>query len=112
MEKIYDFSEVLNDFGSMLPSDFIRKYDNDLYHAIYNAKKGRLVIRIIEGGNEYMAVGQSRSGSTRALAEGLPLVIEFPNGSYQSTIVRTIDWESGTFRTKCSTYHFHFLDKE
>ena len=109
MEKIYDFSVVLNDFGSMLPSDFIRKYDNDLYHAICNAKKGRLVIRIIEGGNEYMKVEQSKSGSTRAFAEGLPLVIEYPNGSYQSTIIRTIDWEAGTFRTKCSTYHFHFF---
>lgn len=112
MADIYDFCEVLNDFDSMLPTDFIRKYDNDLYHAIYKAKKGQLVIRIIEGGNEYMKVGHSKSGTTRALAEGLPLVIEFPNGSYQSTIVRTIDWEAGTFRTKCSTYHFHFLDKE
>lgn len=111
MADIYDFSEVLNDFGSMLPSDFIRKYDNDLYHAIYKAKKGRLVIRIIEGGNEYMKVGQSKSGSTRAFTEGLPLVIEFPNGYYQSTVIELIDWEAGTFRTKCSTYHFHFLDE-
>lgn len=111
MADIYDFSEVLNDFDSILPADFIRKYDNDLYHAIYNAKKGRLVIRIIEGGNEYMTVGQSKSGTTRAFAEGLPLVIEYPSGSYQSTIIRTIDWETGTFRTKCSTYHFHFLEQ-
>ena len=59
--------------------------------------------------NEYMTVGQSKSGVTRAFAEGLPLVIEYPCGSYQSTIIRTIDWEAGTFRTKCSTYHFHFL---
>lgn len=47
-----------------------------------HAKRGRLVIRLLEGGNKYMKVGDSYSGTTRAFNVGLPLVIEYPNGYY------------------------------
>jgi len=74
-----------------------------------HAKRGRLVIRLMEGGNKYMKVGDSCSGTTRAFNVGLPLVIEYPNGYYQSSFVLDIDWKNETFCTQGSKYTFHFL---
>lgn len=103
------FKEILDDFDNLSVHSFFTKYGPRLYQKIADARKGRMVIRLIEGGNEYMKMGDSHSGTTRAFAVGLPLVIEYPNGYYQSSEVQSIDWEAGTFRAVCSTYHFHFL---
>lgn len=109
--NVHGFKEILDLYEEMTPEEFDEEFGEDVRRLIQNAKKGRMVIRIIEGGNEYLKVGDSVSGTTRAFSERLPLVIEYPNGHYQSTGIERIDWQAGTFKTLCSVYHFHFLDE-
>jgi len=85
--------------------------DPNIYRYWSHAKRGRLVIRLIEGGNPYMKVGDSLSGTTRAFNVGLPLVVEYPNGHYQSSFVLNVDWKNGTFCTAQSKYSFHFCSE-
>lgn len=109
MDYYEPFRDKYDRWGNMTKKQIVDETgDVSFWNAWHNAKRGRLVIRLIEGGNEYMKVGDSYSGTTRALAVGLPLVIEYPKGYYQSSFVKEIDWENGTFRTQCSTYSFHF----
>lgn len=82
------------------------------WERLQTAKRGRIVVRIIEGGNEYLKLGQSLSGTTPCLAVGFPVAIDYPKGWYSSTAVEDIHWnddgESGIFKTLCSIYSFHF----
>lgn len=107
MEKII---ELLKDLRSLTQEDFINQgYGTaDEWTSLQEAPSGRIVVRIIEGGNPYMKVGQSLSGTTPYLCVGFPVLVEYPNGCYKSTAVESINWDQGTFRTKCSTYSFHF----
>lgn len=102
--------EQLKDLKSLTQEDFVNlEYGTaEEWTSLQDAPSGRIVIRIIEGGNEYMKVGQSLSGTTPFLCIGFPVLVEYPKGYYKSTAVESINWEQGTFRTKCSTYSFHF----
>lgn len=50
--------------------------------------------------------GPEESGWTYALAEGLPLHLDTPESWYSTSNVVSIDWETGTFRTRNSVYTF------
>lgn len=86
--------------------------NKEQWKLLRKARTGRIVIRVIEGGNEFMKPGQSLSGKTPGIVVGFPVAIEYPNGWYSSTAVEKINWaedgESGTFKTLKSSYSFHF----
>jgi len=81
-----------------------------LWRKLQNAQSGEVVIRIIEGGNPIMKVGDSKCGYTPGLVVGAPIVLEQPNGNrYQGGVIVNIDCENETFKTAQSTYSFHFV---
>lgn len=106
--------ELMNEIKEMPLKVFLAKGlgSKEQWRNLRKARSGRVVVRIIEGGNEYLKLGQSLSGNTPGIAVGFPVAIEYPNGWYSSTAVEKIDWaedaESGTFKTLKSTYSFHF----
>lgn len=111
---ITNFHDAYERWEGMTKEEIIAETGSEaVWEAWHTAKRGEMVIRLIEGGNEYMKVGDpSCCGMVRAFAVGLPIVVVQPNGAwYQSSCIREIDWEKGIFRTECSTYTFHFVNR-
>ena len=76
-----------------------------------DAPKGEVVIRLIEGGNEYMKVGDTKCGYTPGIKVGYHVWVQSPNGYYMTSEVQSIDFAAETFTCFQSTYHFHFVKK-
>lgn len=114
-ELLCDMRKIV-DRGESLSTDFCVKYKSTNWFWLWKAMRccndGEIVIRIIEGGNSIMKVGDSKCGYTPGLIVGAPIVLEQPNGSrYQGGVIESIDWDNETFKTVQSTYSFHFVRK-
>ena len=76
-----------------------------------DAPKGEVVIRLIEGGNEYMKVGDTKCGYTPGIKVGYHVWVQSPKGFFMTSEVQSIDFAAETFTCVQSTYHFHFVKK-
>ena len=93
------------------PFENLENFEAYFGDELKDAPKGEVVIRLIEGGNEYMIVGDTKCGYTPGIKVGYHVWIQSPKGSYMTSEIQSIDFAAETFTCVQSTYHFHFVKK-
>ena len=93
------------------PFENLENFEVAFGEELKDAPKGEVVIRLIEGGNEYMKVGDTKCGYTPGIKVGYHVWVESPKGSYMTSEVQSIVFAAETFTCVQSTYHFHFVKK-
>ena len=93
------------------PFENLENFEATFGDELKEAPKGEVVIRLIEGGNEYMIVGDTKCGYTPGIKVGYHVWIQSPKGSYMTSEVQSIDFAAETFTCVQSTYHFHFVKR-
>ena len=76
------------------------------FKAIKNSKEGFMRIERVEP-----TPGKEHFGWTYAFAENISLYIDNPDRWYHTSVVKSIDWEKGTFTTLNSVYKFRFIEE-
>ena len=111
--EVVDWFSFMTSLRNMSLDDFFDEHDPKwlwIWKEMQVVADGDVVIRLIEGGNRVMRVGDSKPGYTPGFVVGAPVIIKSPvGGFYQGGFIRSIDWENKTFTTIQSTYSFHFV---
>lgn len=71
-----------------------------------HAKKGYMKVTKIEGSEESYKLGTEHRGHTEAFCEGIGLRLIDGFRWFNTSIIKSIDWENKTFKTLNSTYKF------
>lgn len=74
-------------------------------------KKGKCTLTKLSNNPGYVLPGEKHTGYCLGIVEGYSCILQ-GNGNFYTSIVESIDWDKGEFKTLNSTYKFEFHDEQ